>query len=143
MSSLFIRNVFLIRSTQHCSLPYNKAGESEWTVRALSGVKRTDEDEEGRDLGGGGAGAERFCLEVLEWRVHASSRRSFLQYQNCLSNSVALRSQANYTDWATATRRRNLVSTFVDRGVSCGQRGRSPMAVNLSFLDRSRYFSFM
>jgi hypothetical protein len=35
-----------------------------------------------------------------------------------------------------------LVSTFVDRGVSRGQRGESPTVVNLSFLDRSRYFSF-
>jgi hypothetical protein len=35
-----------------------------------------------------------------------------------------------------------LVPTFVDRGVSCGQRGGSPTVVNLSFLDRSRYFSF-
>jgi hypothetical protein len=57
-------------------------------------------------------------------------------------NSVALSPRANYTDWATATCRRNLVSTFVDRGVSRGQRGRSLTVVNLSFLDRSRYFSF-
>jgi hypothetical protein len=35
-----------------------------------------------------------------------------------------------------------LVPTVVDRGVSRGQRGGSPTAVNLSFLDRSRYFSF-
>jgi hypothetical protein len=48
--------------------------------------------------------------------------------------------QANYTDWATATCRRNLVPTFVDRGVTRGQRGGSPTVVNLSFLDRSRYF---
>jgi hypothetical protein len=57
-------------------------------------------------------------------------------------NSVALSPRANYTDWATATCRRNLVSIFVDRGVSRGQRGVSPTVVNLSFLDRSRYFSF-
>jgi hypothetical protein len=30
----------------------------------------------------------------------------------------------------------------VDRGVSRGQRGGSPPVVNLSFLDRSRYFFF-
>jgi hypothetical protein len=36
----------------------------------------------------------------------------------------------------TATCRRNLVPTFVDRGVSRGQRGGSPTVVNLSFLDR-------
>jgi uncharacterized membrane protein len=58
------------------------------------------------------------------------------------TNSVAFSPQANYTDWATATCRRNLVPTFVDRGVSRGQCGESPTVVNLSFLDRSRYFSF-
>jgi hypothetical protein len=58
------------------------------------------------------------------------------------TNSVTLSPQANYTDWSTATCRRNLVQTFVDRGVSRGQRGGSLTAVNLSFLDRSRYFSF-
>jgi hypothetical protein len=31
---------------------------------------------------------------------------------------------------------------LVDRGVSRGQRGGSPTVVDLSFLDRSRYFSF-
>jgi hypothetical protein len=34
------------------------------------------------------------------------------------------------------------VATFVDRGVSRGQRGGTPTAVNLSFIDPSRYFSF-
>jgi hypothetical protein len=52
------------------------------------------------------------------------------------TNSVALSPRANYTDWATATCQRNLVSTFVDRGVLRGQRGGSPTVVNLSFLDR-------
>jgi hypothetical protein len=46
------------------------------------------------------------------------------------------------TDWATATCWRNLMPTFVDRGVSRGQRGVSPTVVNLGFLDRSRYCSF-
>jgi hypothetical protein len=55
-------------------------------------------------------------------------------------NSVILRTQANYADWATATCCRNLVPTFVDR--SGGQRGGSLTVVNLSFLDRSRYFPF-
>jgi hypothetical protein len=55
---------------------------------------------------------------------------------------VALIPRANYTGWATATCRRNFLQTFVDRGVSCGQRGGSPTTVNLSLLDRSRYFSF-
>jgi hypothetical protein len=58
------------------------------------------------------------------------------------TNSVALSPQANYTDWMTATCWRNLVPTFVDRGVSRGQHGGSPTVVNLSFIDRSRYFSF-
>jgi hypothetical protein len=58
------------------------------------------------------------------------------------TNSVAFSPQANYTDWATATCWRNLVPNFADRGVSRGQRGGSPTAVNLSFLDRSRYFLF-
>jgi hypothetical protein len=46
---------------------------------------------------------------------------------------VALSPQANYTDWATATCRHNLVPTFADRGVS-GQRDGSPTVINLSFL---------
>jgi hypothetical protein len=58
------------------------------------------------------------------------------------TNSVALSPQENYTDWAIATCRRNLVLTFMDRRVSRGQRGGSPTVVNLSFLDRSHYFSF-
>jgi hypothetical protein len=49
------------------------------------------------------------------------------------NSSVALSSQANYADWATATCRRNLVPTFADRGVSRGQRGGFPTAVNLIF----------
>jgi hypothetical protein len=36
------------------------------------------------------------------------------------TNSVALSQQANYTDWTTATCRRNLVPTFADRGLSRG-----------------------
>jgi hypothetical protein len=56
-------------------------------------------------------------------------------------NSVAFSPQANYTDWASATWR-NFVPTFVDRGVSRGQRGGSPTVVNLSFLDRIRYIFF-
>jgi hypothetical protein len=44
------------------------------------------------------------------------------QATNKKTNSVAFNPQAKYTDWATATCRRNLVPTFVDRGVSRGQR---------------------
>jgi hypothetical protein len=50
--------------------------------------------------------------------------------------------QANYSDWATAIGRRILVLTFMDRGLLRAQRGGSPTAVNLRFLDRSRYFFF-
>jgi hypothetical protein len=56
-------------------------------------------------------------------------------------NSVALNLQANSNEWSTATIRRNLLPKFADRGVSCSQRGGSPTSINLSFLDRSRYFS--
>jgi hypothetical protein len=58
------------------------------------------------------------------------------------TNSVALRPQANYTDYATAIFRRNLVPTFVDSGVSHGQRVGSPTVVNFSFIEGSRYFFF-
>jgi hypothetical protein len=58
------------------------------------------------------------------------------------TNSGAFSPQANYTDWATAICRRIIMPSSVDRGVSRGQRGGSPTVVNLSFLDRSRYFSF-
>jgi hypothetical protein len=42
--------------------------------------------------------------------------------KNKQTNSLALSPRASYTDWSTATCRRNLVSTFVDRGVSRGQK---------------------
>jgi hypothetical protein len=58
------------------------------------------------------------------------------------TNSVDFSPQANYTDWATATCWRNLVPTFVDRGVSSGYDSGIPTVVNISFLDRSRYFYF-
>jgi hypothetical protein len=44
-----------------------------------------------------------------------TARSTWLSKQ---TNSVALCPEANYTGWATATCRRNLVPTFVDRGVS-------------------------
>jgi hypothetical protein len=60
--------------------------------------------------------------------------------------------QAKQTPWPLVRKRTipterpalvdQLVPTFVDRRVSRGQRDGSPTAVNLSFLDRSRYFSF-
>jgi hypothetical protein len=57
-------------------------------------------------------------------------------------NSVAFSPQANNTDWATVTSRQILVPTFVDRGVSCGQRSGTPMAIILNFLGWSCYFFF-
>jgi hypothetical protein len=52
-------------------------------------------------------------------------------HSNKTTNSVALSPQANSTDWATATCRRNLVPTSVDREVSRDQRGGSLTVVNL------------
>jgi hypothetical protein len=54
---------------------------------------------------------------------------------------MALSKQANYTDCVTATCQRNFVPIFAERGVSRGQRGGTPTAVNLGFLDRIPYFS--
>jgi hypothetical protein len=73
-----------------------------------------------------------FCLSFQTSRsmAHVTDKK---QKQTI---SVAFSPRANYTDWATATCRRNLVPTFVERGVSRGQRGGSPTAVNLSFLNR-------
>jgi hypothetical protein len=58
------------------------------------------------------------------------------------TNSVAFSPQVSYIDWATTTGQQILVPTFVDRGVSRGQNGRTSSAFNLSFLDWSCYFSF-
>jgi hypothetical protein len=58
------------------------------------------------------------------------------------TNAVAFSPQAKSTDWATANGRRISVPTFADTGVSRHQRGVPPTVVNLSVLDRSRYFSF-
>jgi hypothetical protein len=63
------------------------------------------------------------------WRMVSSG---LLRRENLKSYSVALSHRANYTDWSTATCRRNLAPTIVDRGVSRGQRGGSPTIVNLS-----------
>jgi hypothetical protein len=66
------------------------------------------------------------------------STSSYIEYSK--TNSVTINPQANYTDWSTATCRRNLMPTFVDRGMSRGQRDWSPTVINLIFLDRIRYF---
>jgi hypothetical protein len=54
---------------------------------------------------------------------------------------MALSPQANYTDSETAAVG-EIEPTSVDRLVSRGQRCGSPTVVNLSFLDRSRYFCY-
>jgi hypothetical protein len=77
------------------------------------------------------------CWESFMLRKEVNLRKNKQK-----TNSVTLSPQANFTGWATATCRRNSVPTFADRGVSRGQRGWSPTAVNLSFVDRSRYYSF-
>jgi hypothetical protein len=72
------------------------------------------------------------------WMYSSTGRglRIIIAYLYKKTNSVALSPQANYTNWATATCRRHLVPTFVDRGVPRGQRGGSPTVVYLSFLDQ-------
>jgi hypothetical protein len=58
-------------------------------------------------------------------------------------NNMKLRGlspQVNYTDRAT-TAVGEVVSTFADRGCYV-VRQRIPTAINLGFLDRSRYFFF-
>jgi hypothetical protein len=88
-----------------------------------------------------------FCdqVSVVSYKMKTEDARSPKRRKTFIglhtgkqTNSVALGPQANYTDWLTAACRRNLVPTFVDRGVSRGQRGGSHTVVNLSFLDRIR-----
>jgi hypothetical protein len=74
------------------------------------------------------------------WRYVVYCTLAGLWSNSYQTNSVALSPQVNYTDWATATCRRNLVPTIVDRWVSRGQRGGSPTVVNLGFLDRSNSY---
>jgi hypothetical protein len=73
--------------------------------------------------------------------ITSSPNTHFFSYTS-KTNSVALSPQVNYTDWATATCWRNIVPTFVDIGVSRGQRVGSTTVVNFSVLERSHYFSF-
>jgi hypothetical protein len=89
------------------------------------------------------AGAwECFSTEMSIGLFHLSATPSGTAKTNKQTNSVVFSPQANYSDCATYTFRRNLVPTFVDIGVSRGQRGGSPTTVNLIFLYLSRYFSF-
>jgi hypothetical protein len=92
--------------------------------------------------------SQSVCRVVGQFICEINAFIALLNYEYYLirtstkTNSVALSPRANYIDWETATCWRNLVPTFVDRGMSSGQRGGSPTVVNLSFLDRSHYFSF-
>jgi hypothetical protein len=66
------------------------------------------------------------CMDFdIQWNAVPSMHIPCI-YKNKQTKSVALSPQANYTDWSTATYGQNLVRTFVDRGVSRGQRGRIP-----------------
>jgi hypothetical protein len=84
--------------------------------------------------------AHDFCSSLTFYKQCSGERTHPIP--NIQTNSVAFSLQANYIDWATATCWRNLVPNFADRGVSSGQHDGSPTVVNLSFLDRSCYFSF-
>jgi hypothetical protein len=53
------------------------------------------------------------------------------------TNYLSFSLQANNTDWATATGLLILVPTFLEGGVSRGQRDETPTAVNLSFLEQN------
>jgi hypothetical protein len=81
-------------------------------------------------------GNKSVALKVASCFSPTRLKIPYIYTQTTKTNSVALSPRANYTDWSTATCRRNLVSTFMNRGVSCGQRGGSSTVVNLSFLDR-------
>jgi hypothetical protein len=84
-------------------------------------------------------------IPKMQWIYHklrSINRTAFCSIYS-QKYSVALSPQANYTDWATANCRWNLVPTFVDRRVSLGQLSGSLTVVNFSFLGRrSRYFFF-
>jgi hypothetical protein len=86
------------------------------------------------------------CLDVTVAVKVRDSRNGIPHTDHFLStgktNSVACSPQANYTDRATVSCWRNLMSTFVDRGVSRGQLFGCPAVVKFGFLDRNRYFSY-
>jgi hypothetical protein len=77
------------------------------------------------------------CINIAYYREVIS-----MSYSKLCKTKTKLRGlspQANYTDRATAAVGK-VVPTFADRGVLRGQRSGVPTAVNLGFLDRSRYF---
>jgi hypothetical protein len=80
-----------------------------------------------------------FFIQSASLLCYPGYNLQLVQKQKTISVARSLRE--NYTDWTTTTFWRNLVPTFVDRGVWRGQHGGSLTVVNLSFLDRSHYFS--
>jgi hypothetical protein len=73
-----------------------------------------------------GYGLDSQVWFLVQAHIYFHNCRLLSLLSSVYKNSVALSPQANYTDWVTATCQWNLVPTFVDRGMSCGQRGRSP-----------------
>jgi hypothetical protein len=76
--------------------------------------------------------------KAIYWLTKRESFSEILQFLSSSlkqkqRNSVAFSPQAKYTDSAIATCWQNLIPTFADRGVSRGQRGGSPTAVNHNF----------
>jgi hypothetical protein len=67
---------------------------------------------------GSEVGHDPFYHAVISCACVKGEHTYSLQQQT--KKNVALSPQANYTDWATATYRRNLVPTFLDRWVSRG-----------------------
>jgi hypothetical protein len=76
---------------------------------------------------------------LRSWKVQISADTAEKSEEE---TSLAFSPQANCTDLVTATIWRILVPVFVDRRVSHGQCSRTPIAVKLSFPDRSSYFFF-
>jgi hypothetical protein len=114
------RNVFIIHNCPGCS--WQRRTHAVWLL-AIVNILRLN-----------------LLLLVCGWPTSGLYR--IMNKTKNKTNSVAFSPQANYTDWTTATCSRNLVPTFVDRGVSRNQRGGSTTVVNLSFLDRGCYLSF-
>jgi hypothetical protein len=83
-----------------------------------------------------GLTAQRNTINIIRGFEELDSLEQPNKQNKKETNSLALSSQPNYTDWATAPCRRNLFLTLVDRGVSRSQGGGIPTVVNFSFLDR-------
>jgi hypothetical protein len=80
------------------------------------------------------------CIYTISLQPMAMWNFMYKTRLHLVTNSLSFSPQSKYTDWAPATCQRNLVPTFSERVVSPGQRGGSPMVVNLSLLDRNPTF---